>query len=369
MRILPPNRCAKRTSHISLRAKRHRKSRRSTDAEAQTRQQRLGSLGHRPRLHGPELRLWPSRREAGRYRADPRRRRTRLTFFDTAEVYGPSPTRSWWAKRLAPFRDQVVIATKFGFKLDPRTGKQLGLDSRPEHIKRGRRGLAQAAQDRPHRPLLSAPRRSGGADRGRRRRGEGPDPGRQGQALRPVRGRRADDPPRPCGAAGRRAAERIFAVVARARGRRSCRRSRSSASASSPSARWARASSPARSTRTRPSTAATSATSCRASRPRRARPTRLWSICSARSRPQAGDAGPDRARLAAGPEALDRADPRHHQAAPPGREHRRGRRRADARTISRDIDSAASEDHGARRPLSGTSAEAGRPLRAPHERL
>ena len=60
---------------------------------------------------------------------------------------------------------------------------------------------------------------------------------RQGQAFRPVGSERADDPPRPRGAAGHRAAERIFAVVARSPKRRCCRRSRSSASASCRSAR------------------------------------------------------------------------------------------------------------------------------------
>jgi aryl-alcohol dehydrogenase-like predicted oxidoreductase len=58
-----------------------------------------------------------------------------VTFFDTAEVYGPFTNEELVGEALAPFRDQVVIATKFGFKLDPSTGKQAGLDSRPEHIK------------------------------------------------------------------------------------------------------------------------------------------------------------------------------------------------------------------------------------------
>jgi aryl-alcohol dehydrogenase-like predicted oxidoreductase len=58
-----------------------------------------------------------------------------VTFFDTAEVYGPFTNEELVGDGLAPFRDQVVIATKFGFKLDPATGKQAGLDSRPEHIK------------------------------------------------------------------------------------------------------------------------------------------------------------------------------------------------------------------------------------------
>jgi aryl-alcohol dehydrogenase-like predicted oxidoreductase len=58
-----------------------------------------------------------------------------VTFFDTAEVYGPFTNEELVGEALAPLRDQVVIATKFGFKLDPNTGKQAGLDSRPEHIR------------------------------------------------------------------------------------------------------------------------------------------------------------------------------------------------------------------------------------------
>src|SRR5579862_8037238 len=58
-----------------------------------------------------------------------------VTFFDTAEAYGPFTNEELVGEALAPFRGQVVIATKFGFKFDPNTGKQVGLDSRPEHIK------------------------------------------------------------------------------------------------------------------------------------------------------------------------------------------------------------------------------------------
>src|SRR5438309_3011016 len=58
-----------------------------------------------------------------------------VTFFDTAEVYGPFTNEELVGEALAPFRQKVAIATKFGFKLDPQTGKQAGLDSRPEHIK------------------------------------------------------------------------------------------------------------------------------------------------------------------------------------------------------------------------------------------
>ena len=99
-----------------------------------------------------------------------------VTFFDTAEVYGPFTNEELVGEALAPFREQVVIATKFGFKIVD--GKQAGLDSRPEHI-----------------------------------RGEGPDRGGQGQAFRPVRSRSADDSSRARGSARHRSAERVFAVV------------------------------------------------------------------------------------------------------------------------------------------------------------
>jgi len=58
-----------------------------------------------------------------------------VTFFDTAEVYGPFTNEELVGEALAPVRGQVVIATKFGFKRDPKTVQQGGLDSRPEHIK------------------------------------------------------------------------------------------------------------------------------------------------------------------------------------------------------------------------------------------
>ncbi|HEY3333392.1 MAG TPA: aldo/keto reductase [Capsulimonadaceae bacterium] len=60
-----------------------------------------------------------------------------VTFFDTAEVYGPFVNEELVGEALAPFRDRVVIATKFGFDIDEVTGARLdGVNSRPEHIKR-----------------------------------------------------------------------------------------------------------------------------------------------------------------------------------------------------------------------------------------
>ena len=57
-----------------------------------------------------------------------------VTFFDTAEIYGPFTNEELVGEALAPMRERVVIATKFGFKFGSK-GEQIGLDSRPEHIK------------------------------------------------------------------------------------------------------------------------------------------------------------------------------------------------------------------------------------------
>ncbi|MBV8564032.1 MAG: aldo/keto reductase [Methylobacteriaceae bacterium] len=67
-----------------------------------------------------------------------------VTFFDTAEAYGPFTNEGLVGEALAPVREKVVIATKFGFDLDPSTGQQRGVNSRPEHI----RQVAEAALKR-----------------------------------------------------------------------------------------------------------------------------------------------------------------------------------------------------------------------------
>ncbi len=64
-----------------------------------------------------------------------------VTFFDTAEIYGPYTNEEMVGAALAPVRERVVIATKFGFRIDPETGRQAGMDSRPEHI----RAVAEAS--------------------------------------------------------------------------------------------------------------------------------------------------------------------------------------------------------------------------------
>lgn len=58
-----------------------------------------------------------------------------VTLFDTGEAYGPWTNEALVGEALAPIRDEVVIATKFGFDIDPETGRQRGVDSRPEHIR------------------------------------------------------------------------------------------------------------------------------------------------------------------------------------------------------------------------------------------
>ena len=58
-----------------------------------------------------------------------------ITFFDTAEVYGPFTNEELVGEALAPIHNQVIIATKFGFDIDPVTRQRRGLSSRPEHIK------------------------------------------------------------------------------------------------------------------------------------------------------------------------------------------------------------------------------------------
>lgn len=63
-----------------------------------------------------------------------------ITFFDTAEVYGPFANEELVGEALAPVREQVVIATKFGFEIDPQTRERRGLNSQPAHIKQAVEG-------------------------------------------------------------------------------------------------------------------------------------------------------------------------------------------------------------------------------------
>ena len=135
-----------------------------------------------------------------------------VTFFDTAEAYGPYANEEVVGEALAPVRDRVVIATKFGFKFEG--GKQAGLDSRPAHIREvAEASLKRLKTDRidlfyqhrvdPEVPIEDVAGAVADAD-----------PGRQGQALRPVRSRSPDDSPGARRPAGGRPAERVLVVVA-----------------------------------------------------------------------------------------------------------------------------------------------------------
>ena len=121
-----------------------------------------------------------------------------VTFFDTAEVYGPYVNEELVGEALAPVRDKVAIATKFGFKIDGTNG----LDSRPERIRRVvEESLKRLRTDRidlyyQHRVDLTVPIEDvAGTD-------QGSDQGREGSALRPLGAEREDHSPRARGSAG-----------------------------------------------------------------------------------------------------------------------------------------------------------------------
>ena len=114
-----------------------------------------------------------------------------VTFLDTADMYGPFTNEQLVGKAIKDRRDEVQLATKFGNERLP-DGSRVGINGRPGVRPRGVRRLAAAARRRPHRPLLPAPRRQDGADRGDRRRHGRAGRGRQGPPPRPLGGRAPD---------------------------------------------------------------------------------------------------------------------------------------------------------------------------------
>ena len=120
-----------------------------------------------------------------------------VTFFDTAEVYGPFTNEELVGEALAPVRDRVVIATKFGFTFER---ARRGLNSRPAHIREVAEASLKRLKTDTHRSLLPAPRRSRRADRGRRGRGQGPDraKARSGTSACPKPACRRSAAPTPC---------------------------------------------------------------------------------------------------------------------------------------------------------------------------
>ena len=101
---------------------------------------------HRPRLHGHELRLRPRQDRREMIAVIARRVEQGVTFFDTAEVYGPFTNEELVGEALQPFRDRVVIATKFGFAVE-RTASRRRPGQPARAHPRGRRRVAEAAAD------------------------------------------------------------------------------------------------------------------------------------------------------------------------------------------------------------------------------
>ena len=117
-RRYPIDRALDRRARGARRDAQARTRRGGTDAEAHTRKHARG-LGDRPRLHGHELQATARPPTGSEMIALIRAAVERgVTFFDTAEVYGPFTNEELVGEALAPVRDQVVIATKFGFELD-----------------------------------------------------------------------------------------------------------------------------------------------------------------------------------------------------------------------------------------------------------
>jgi aryl-alcohol dehydrogenase-like predicted oxidoreductase len=207
-----------------------------------------------------------------------------VTFFDTAEAYGPFTNEEIVGEALAPIRDQVVIATKFGWNIDPDTGEQRpGLNSRPDHIRRATEGMLKRLKTGcidllyQHRVDPEVPMEEvAGTVKDLIREGKVRHFGLSGAGVESIRRAHAVQPVT--------ALQSEYSLWSASLRRTCCRSLRSSASALFRSVPWARASSPARSTRPPRSTVPTSETVSHASRPRPGGLTRCWSTGLARSR-------------------------------------------------------------------------------------
>lgn len=138
-----------------------------------------------------------------------------VTFFDTAEVYGPYTSEEWVGEALAPFRDKVKIGSKFGFGVEEGKPTRTQQPTRPYPPCGGR--VAPAVAYRPYRPLVPTPCRSERADGRGRRHGQGFDAGGKGIALGTVGSQRTLHPSRPCRMSFISGTERICYLVARTR--------------------------------------------------------------------------------------------------------------------------------------------------------
>ena len=191
-----------------------------------------------------------------------------VTFFDTAEAYGPFTNEELVGEALGPVRDRVVIATKFGFKFE--NGKQAGLDSRPSHIREvADASLKRLKTDRidlfyQHRVDPDVPIEDvAGAVKDLIREGKVKHFGLSEAGVQTIRRAHAVQPVT--------ALQSEYSLWWREPERKCFRPSRSWESGSCRSVRSARGSSPARSTRRRRSIPRTSATSFRDSRRRTGR--------------------------------------------------------------------------------------------------
>ena len=204
-----------------------------------------------------------------------------ITFFDTAEAYGPYVNEELVGEALAPFHGQVVIATKFGFKFGP-NGEQLGQDSRPEHIKQ----VAEASLKRlkveaidlfyQHRVDTEVPTEDvAGTVKDLIEEGKVKHFGLSEAGVRTIRRAHAIQQVT--------ALQSEYSLWWRAPEAECYRRLKNSESVSCPLVLWGRASSPARSMKIRHSIVATSATSSLALRLKLGKRIRPWSICLARS--------------------------------------------------------------------------------------
>jgi aryl-alcohol dehydrogenase-like predicted oxidoreductase len=252
-----------------------------------------------------------------------------VTFFDTAEVSGPLVNEELVGDALSPFGGQVVIATKFGFQFDT-DGRQVGLSSRPDHIKQA----ADASLKRlkvevidlfyQHRVDPDVPiEEAAGAVKDLIQQGKVRHFGMSEAVAETIRRAHAVQPVTAVQSEyslwWRRPEAEVLPMVEEL------------GIGFVPYSPLGRATSPERSTRTQPSIAPTSGPrspvhprgSKRQPGPGRA----AWQ----HRRPQARHPGPDRTRVAARPTALDRADPWHAPAGAPGGEHRSRRRRAHLR--------------------------------------
>ena len=187
--------------------------RRHGPQHAQTGQSGARSVGDRPRLHGhePVLRAGRRRRVGGDAASGDRARLHLLRHgrdLWAIQERGPARAGAGGPAGRGHAGHQVRLPLRSGCG-----GRSAARQPAGDHPKR-RRGVAEAAADRPYRPSLPAQDRSGGADRGGGRDGRRPGAAGQGALLRPLGGGRGQHPQGPCDASGFGAAERIFAVGA-----------------------------------------------------------------------------------------------------------------------------------------------------------